>query len=372
MKTKIGILNFQHSNHNYGAVLQAAALEHFLKGMNFEVEHVNVVPLEEKRTLKLKFRNFIGNILRQLNIKKQGSFPKVYDSLVFENFRLKWINRSEEIFNHPTELTLVKNKYMAVIVGSDQVWRPDYTRQFYKSYFLDFCGENTKRISYAASFGKDKWSNQDLITDVKIELNKFDFISVRENSGVDICKEFFDVKATHVLDPTLLVGRSFFEKIISNASLKTETKFSEIVFYKLSIEDEFLNQVNLISEKMNCAFENIYYFKENNKFKYNNVEDWLLKIKSSKLVITDSFHCVCFSILFEKEFLYYANESKGMTRLESLLEKLELSDRICCSPKDLYKMQTSSIDYAKVHKKLDLLRQHSESFLISSLSSKDE
>lgn len=364
---KIGILNFQYSDHNYGAVLQAAALQFAISREGYEVEHINLVPPVKKRTLKSKVRNIIGNTLRRIKLIKTGPLPKVYGSLVFEDFREQCIKRTEDKYETPHSLNAISDYYKAIIVGSDQVWRPDYTREFALSYFLNFCGKKTKRISYAASFGVDTWHNNEIKSQVMNELRKFDYITVRENTGVNICSEDFKVKSHHVLDPTLLVGKEFFESIIADSKQNIQ-RYSEVVFYKLSIDNEFLNQVKIISNNMNAGLENIYYYNENGNFKYNEVDAWLLKIKNSKLVITDSFHCVCFSLLFEKDFLYYANESKGMSRLESLLGQLGLENRICRHPKELSKMQKVPIDYKLVNIKLSDLRDNSLKHLKNSLA----
>ncbi|EWH04889.1 hypothetical protein AT00_17150 [Pseudoalteromonas lipolytica SCSIO 04301] len=368
MTKKIGILNFQYSNHNYGAVLQASALQRKISELGYTCEHIDLRPAVKKRTIKVKLRNFIGDILRVLKLKKTAPLPEIQETGIFEIFRKNWIKRTDYVFTEAGELNLLADEYYAVVVGSDQVWRPGYTLEFCKAYFLSFCGNKTKRISYAASFGVDSWEPSIIDTEIENELKQFHSISVREDSGVTICKNIFSLDAVHVLDPTLLVGVDYFNEIIASEETNIDNcKYSEVVYYKLGIDYDFLNKVDSISKEN----ENIYYFDNGKGYEYNSVSKWLNKIKNSKLVITDSFHCICFSILFEKDFIYFANFNKGLTRLESLLGSLGLEDRICRTSEEMLK-DYAAIDYKVVNDKLEKLRRESNNFIREALMSNEK
>lgn len=200
------------------------------------------------------------------------------------------------------------------------------------------------------------------------EMKKFHAISVRESSGVQICDEIFDIYAEHVLDPTLAIGREFFDEIADEAK-KLSTTMDKIVYYKLDSDNKFLDFLNFLESNLNTKSENIYRKKIGKKYYYNEVNEWLAKIRSSKLVVTDSFHCICFAILFEKEFLYVPNNNRGVTRLESLLSSLGLSNRIAKNDlKDFYiEYCKNKIDYNKVNDILKNKREASISFLYNSL-----
>lgn len=368
---KVGVLNFHYSTHNYGAVLQASALDHCIKELGYTTEHIDFVPqpLVVKLTVKQKTRRILGEIKRMFLMQKVQN-RNVMNSVVFEEFRQEWISRSKLRYNSLVELNNIGKEYSSVVVGSDQVWRTRMTKENALAYFLSFVPETTKRISYAASFGVDFWEeaeNIELTSRVNEELNKFNSISVRENSAVSLCKDTFGINAVHVLDPTLLVGRSFFDNIIGN--LKEKTNYSEIVFYKLDITKKFLNDIKKIGKYKSYKFENIFYSNVNRKKYYNPVNEWLDKLKKSKLVVTDSFHCVCFSLLFEKNFIYYPNAARGMSRLESLLDELDLIGQICYNKAGLvsYSKSISDVDYSIVNKKINKLRVSSLSFLREAL-----
>lgn len=371
---KLGLINFQHSNDNYGAVIQAAALTYILKKHGFDgSEHIDFIPKSTpppplpflKRIIRLFSKNPFKLIKAKLTIKNDI----IGNAQTFETFRKNHINRTKKVYSNLHELSEIKNAYSAVIVGSDQVWRLVYTDEFASTYFLSFVSKDTKRISYAASFGLDYWEESktsELTLNIKKELQKFDAISVREKSGVNICHDVFDVEATHVLDPTLLVDYSFYENILSNLSSQDNEK---IVYYKLDLNEEFLEFVSSIASKLKCDAQNIYYHEEMNKKNFTDVPEWLSKIKNSQLVVTDSFHCVCFSIIFKKQFICIANKRRGIERLQSLLGELGLTDRICFdySAETIHSFTTKTIDYTEIDCKINRLRTLSSEFLLNSL-----
>ncbi|WP_338883815.1 polysaccharide pyruvyl transferase family protein [Xenorhabdus sp. TH1] len=375
MKKKVGVLNFQYSDHNYGAVLQAVALEGILHKVCEDVEHINFIPDAKKnRTFReriivtlefLRLKKILLKILKKKIIIKK----KVQGSEVFELFREKHLTRSKT-YNSIYDLKNVASTYDVVIVGSDQVWRPRMYSDLsqVQVYFLSFVSEQTKKISYAASFGVDQWEykKKDNVTHLVYEyLHKFDSVSVREDTGVAICKNLFKVDATHVLDPTLLIGRSFFDNIIGDLQTRDTGLIS---YYKLDLNETFLSGVEHVSQMMKCKPCNIYYKSMSGKnYEYYPVVDWLKKIRDSSLIITDSFHCVCFSILFSKNFYCCLNEERGASRLESLLSDLELKDRLI-SEEDLGKLKSfEDIDYSRVEGILSKKRESSMDFLIKAL-----
>lgn len=364
----VGLLNFQFSDHNYGAVLQAAALENVVTQLGYNVEHINYIPYHNGLKNRLK-KSFFGHLVKVI-LGKSSFFNYVTNQNVFEKFRQQWITRTSTSYHTSSDLDSISSNYSAIIVGSDQVWRQSMhsTPTDSYAYYLQFASDTTLRISYAASFGVDYWEkskNQQKETAIKNSISKFNSISVRESSGVGICAEQFNKKAVHVLDPTLLVNSEFFEKIINNVNEKTQ---SDIVYYKLDITSHFIEQLHSFSTSEKMSLENIYYTKEQFFNKYIPVSLWLYKIKNSKLVVTDSFHCVCFSIIFNKDFLCIKNKKRGESRLISLLALLGLSDRLIDEyelASKLNKMQ--DIDYNQVNKNLETHKIESYSFLKNAL-----
>ncbi len=366
---KIGIVNYHYSNHNYGAVLQAAALHNYVNSvLGLESEHIDYIPPGAIPKKGTKIKSLIKGYLMELGLKeKKITHSSFINPEVFEQFRNQWLPRSSNVFHSFDELKEAKLDYSHVVVGSDQVWRPSYTGSSSLVYFLAFLKEDVKKISYAASFGNDTWElpvdkTQKIIDEVKT----FKAVSVRESSGVEICKNSFGIEAEHVLDPTLLVGREFFDNIIGE---QAASENNGIVYYKLDIDKKFEDFINDASDEFKLPVTNIYYESKGRSHYYREVDKWLKEIRDSRLVVTDSFHCVCFAILFEKPFVYYPNDNRGLARLESLLKSLNLEHHIYRDGDNLIELTNTvlAIDYVSVKAKLLSLRESSAVFLANAL-----
>lgn len=363
---KLGILNFQYSNYNYGAVLQAAALEYVINnvsGERYNIEHVDFNP---KSGYKYELKTIIKKALIKFGlIENRLGVEMIPHHGNFENFRVNWLKRSKRVNNLDDFSKLLKT-YDTLVVGSDQVWRPEYTSKHMLAYFFDGAPKSSKKIAYAASFGQDHFSLSKANSDfekVNDLINNFNHVSVREAHGVDICKSSFNVHAEHVLDPTLVAGAEYFQKIANQCKGHT----SDLVYYKLDMTTVFKNSVNEICNNKSYSQSNIYYDEGG----FHEVSYWLKSIKDAKLVITDSFHCVCLSILFNKNFLCINNESRGSSRLESLLDLVDIKDRFI-TESDLEKfsqgkLNLDDINYDEVNKSLNDLRLESVSFIKRSL-----
>ena len=146
---KLGILNFQHSNHNYGAVLQAAALHEFITGKTeHQVEHVDYIPVNAQRSVFSKIKKTLKRLMVKLGYKKDKIHHDYFlNPYVFENFRSVWLPRTNRQYCTIGDLEKANFPYSHIIVGSDQVWRPSYTSNSAAVYFLEFAKPTVKRIS---------------------------------------------------------------------------------------------------------------------------------------------------------------------------------------------------------------------------------
>lgn len=313
---KIGILNFQYSTHNYGAVLQAAALEYICRQLGHEAQHLDYMA---KPKVSLKGR--VGQVLRKLGLRKTPKANQVANEEAFERFRQSFINRTSRIISQE-QLSAVVKEFDAAIVGSDQVWRPSFAKDTI-AFFLGFVPKGVDRIAYAASFGTATWEHavDEVLTEaVRQELRKFKAISCREESGVKICREVFGVRAEHVLDPLLLVDDSFFEKVFRGSATRAGAK---LVYYKLDSSPEFQHDLRAVEEELGSDAVNIY-LKDSEIREYREVSDWVALIHNSEVVVTDSFHCICLALRFGKEVIFCPNEKRGQTRLDSLFNMLNV------------------------------------------------
>lgn len=317
---KIGILTFHWAN-NYGAVIQAYALLSKLKELGHDAYIID-------RQVRYK------GVLRRMYHKY--SYNHKYAWMSFDKERLKILTPMSAPYKSHDELVkrFSNEHFDAVIVGSDQVWR---WNMMGNNYFLDFLdGTDTRRYAYAASFGLSKWEGSEADREeISALLKQFNAISVRENSGIKICRDTFGVDAQLVLDPTLLHERSFYETtLLKDKPLKGNGK---VVSYILG--DNNKGQVLEIAKwaknkrlKHNELFWTSLDFplligKSEFHFSHVTLTTWLNEIRNAEYVITNSFHATVFCILFAKKFIVLDNPSGGTDRIRTLLKVVDLNDR---------------------------------------------
>ena len=361
MKETVGILTFHNSNNNYGAVLQTYATYTVLLKMGYNPLIINLNFNETKKKISL--------------LPTKQEMKDILIPSQFEKFRKKNLPQiTREVFCFDGLVSVSKNiKYF--IVGSDQVWRPKFTKDAATSFFLDFVPSNANRIAYAPSFGIDKWeAPNELTSRIKTYIKKFNAISVRENSGVEICKNIFDVSAEHVLDPTMLLSQDdYFRLEIDEKQKNVSTKYIASYFvndklWKKELTDELANTVKFKNIDVFGKYRS-YIFKK--YFIFKSIPQWLKCIKNSELVITDSYHCTIFSIIFRKKFIVLPNAWGGLSRIEDLLGKFNLMNRLLqgTSVEDLVNLLNSDIDFDSVSKKINIERDKSLNFLKRALES---
>lgn len=375
---KICILT-QPLKYNYGGILQAYALQRVLKDLGHEPQTANVhrhkVQSSRGKLLLSRIKRILIRLLyRKFKILLKWGGTNPFDILHINthNFIRKYIKITEIIDTEEKFQLLNKYNYEAYIVGSDQVWRPRYT-DFLTKYFLEFITDDSvKKIAYAASFGVDEWEFTEEQTEICSSLaKKFDAISLREDSGVMLCKKYLGVEAEHLIDPTLLLQK---EDYIKDLDLKETVEPKYLATYILDESDLKNNLIKNVSIQFNIPVKylmplnfNVVGEKYLEECIFPPVEEWIEGIKNSDFVITDSYHGTIFSILFEKEFYCIANKKRGITRLQSLLNKFHLTDRLILNDSNVDVNSLKSIDYKKVNDKIEIEREKAIKFLTNSL-----
>ena len=349
---KIGLLTY-HISTNNGAMLQTYATCRALSQLGHDVKIIDIRQPEIIHT-NLIVRLIVGIIYakREYNTK---IFRKKFYAPLTQHY-----SSIEDLRNNPPEVD-------CLVVGSDQTWNPNIAGTVLPAYFLDFGGDHIRRISYASSFGLNQWPMDNSLTEmVKASLDRFKYLSSREDTGVKILKETFNLKANKVLDPTMLFEEYY--DLVGNITKEN----NEIVCYKLHRDKDFFDNIGRVK-----ALSGLPIRLLNNSFpvkglKYTyppSVAKWVRLIAESKYVITDSFHGCVFSLLYKKSFAVILSHNGKDSRMLDLLKELGLENRAYDSTEmlshDSSWMQT--IDYSKVDKIIDKLRSESWDYLIQAL-----
>ena len=376
---RIGILTLP-LHTNYGGILQAYALQIVLERMGHEVI-VFDCPLRKfelpiwKKPLCYSKRIIKRYILQdkctlinkeKIDFEKERYFRKNTQPFINAHIHRYVVRKLEDI---------KKDDIDAIVVGSDQIWRILYFKSMWftkraANAFLAFtAGWNIKRIAYAASFGNN---NPEIpegeIEDCRKAVSLFNAVSVREESGVKICKELFGIDAQWVLDPTMLLSSDDYIKLIGGnmgQSRTTGTLMSYVLDENSDVSDlraTIAKEKNLRINITNIAVNGI---EQNDLVAQPPVENWLQSFLDADFVINDSFHACVFSILFHKQFIVYGNKERGMERFTSLLSMFGLEDRLVTSSSEYQTLP--DIDYTNVDTILNEKRQEAIAFLNSNL-----
>lgn len=377
MTKKIAILT-QPLHVNFGGTLQAFALQRTLIGMGYEVETLNY-NLKKSSDLKKILSSLKHKILSNKSIfpffEKELQIVRVEHNKFIKN-NLKY---SKSLYSHQDLKNYIESQgFDAVIIGSDQVWRVAYSPRI-ESFFLDFLSHNNqiKKITYSASFGIDQWQfDENKTIEIKRLLRKFQSVSVREKSAVELCQQYLDVEVKHTLDPTLLLEAKEYLELL-NTKQKNINNIGKIFVYVLDKNKSKEKMIENISRELDKEIfynqpeknnKNSYFIKDLEPYIYPPIESWIESFFDADFIITDSFHGTVFSILFNKEFIVINNEDRGNARFESLLELFDLKDRlVSCDDEGYLKLIRKKTDFEQVNKKLNKLRLDSSKWLEDSL-----
>ncbi|UKK47606.1 polysaccharide pyruvyl transferase family protein [Prevotella sp. E9-3] len=400
---KIGIITYWQSNDNYGQLLQCWALQRCLINMGhtpflIRFRRAEFPIVKKRRSYKKKLSGFIKRLVKILLVvpeiserrrRKANDIQRDSDRRIiefknpmrcFERFRSEKIVSSSCEYYTLDDLRKNPPDADAYITGSDQVWNYDLTEDELAAFFLQFGDKKVKRISYAPSIGHNFYPDR-LMGKLRWFLSLFDAISVREPSGIEICKNVgFD--ANLVLDPTLLLSKSSYEELINDI---TEKEYDKSFFFIYSLNYSSTSNLPWCGLKSFAKEKNIdivvtpgsgYFpcreiFNDVN-YEYATIGRWLSLIIQAKLVITASFHGIVFCILHHKRFIY--TPLKGAygasnERPLNLIKLVGLENLIWKGEQNVEEYILMEIDWDDVDERLCKLRNKSLQFIINSLKS---
>lgn len=365
-------------------MLQAYAMVTILRSMGHEASNLVYMPPRPPSFLKQPIRN----IRVRLNLKKRlrclllflrpekGPTTATGHSAQRngQRFQRQYVPCTWIGGNPATQL--VESGIEAIVVGSDQVWRGHYVRHFRSLpfFFLDFATEAVRRrsIAYAASFGTDTWEGNEQETEVcrKLLLD-FKAVSVRESSGVGVCRTVFERAALHVADPTLLLQSSDYQALIDDEKGKSP----DTPFISTYLLDSHSEASSAIARILNLPIQPL---KDNPQAPHRRdrfplrVGQWLRFIRDCECLITDSFHGCVFAIIFNKPFVCLGNESRGSARFDSLLGTFDLKERLVTNPstEQLQQLIRTPINWEKVNHIRNAEKERAIAFLKDNLESR--
>lgn len=332
-QNNIGIMNFWYVP-NRGAILTNYALNQFLQDQGYNAKTINYIPYSE------------------VNYHKDS---------ISEDFEKKYLSTTCYCQDY-IDLKKLNKNIGTFLVGSDQVFRDWCVRHHRDRYFLNFAHPSSKTIAVAASFGIPYYdgSNENKYI-MKKYLQRFDAISVREDSGVDILRDDFGIDSIQIMDPVFYIDRNYYDEIAATSS-KKEDNF--LAYYILTMTPQKKKAIEYVSKKLNLTPINIKGDLP--------VEDWLYYIRNCKFYMGDSFHGTCFSIIFRKPFISISPRKDDFdTRYKSILKLLNLEDRqISYYADEVYTNDDllNDIDYSPERlKSLDSEIQRSANWLLNSI-----
>lgn len=248
------------------------------------------------------------------------------------------------------------------LVGSDQMFN-SYLYPFIDNFIkLDWVNDENKKVCYATSLGADKFeSNPQETENFKKCIRRFNYVSVREESAVQIMKNKFQIIADCVMDPVFLCDKKHYLKLIEPfIDLFEKNKCfcyvldpdeSKEKFLK-SFKSKFKNDLFVVSDLANTPEIVGKKWKLKTEF-LSYIEEWLTNVYNSSFVIADSFHGLCFAIIFNKPFIVFHNQRRGDERVINLLKMIGYEDHLIDTYKNNYnieKILNSKIDFVKINK----------------------
>lgn len=347
----IGLITIIDDN-NYGNRLQNYAVQIVLNKFNLKCETVKNTPLFNTKN------KFILRKIKYLNKKPYNTYS--------ENINRK---KNFELFNQNINLssknyTIFSNyNYNLLLVGSDQVWNPNFGRLREVDLLNVKCNKNTRKIAFSASFGVNELpANVDKHKLLKC-FNDFDNISVREDAGKEILKDLgYKGEVSVLVDPTMLLTASEWDKVSKKPEMLKTDKY--ILNYFLGdLSKERMNEIRRVAKENNCEVINI--LDKDSVFYECGPSEFLYLEKHAFLICTDSFHSSVFAILYNRPFIVFDREQENVTnmnsRLDTLISKLRLENRKYNGTYITY--ENMNHDYTESYKLLEIEREKSKEFL---------
>ncbi len=366
MKSKVTIITLQNVR-NYGSALQALATQQFFKELGWNVDFINYMRANiSSPSIRAK------NWCKGMNPLKRSIYSTllyptfIRQNTVFNRFLSKNLNVQNTVVTTKKDFAKLPITSDVYCTGSDQTWNSEWNGGVLPELFLDFVPDDVKKISYAASMGKGKleeWEKDE----TRRLLQRYSYISVRENTAVEIINGLGIKGTVQVLDPTLQMDKEFWMRYTRKPK---ETGY--VLIYQLNTNpkfdayaSEFAKRKGLKLLRFCTRFDQIA--KCGKSLLIPEVVDFISYIAYADCVITDSFHATAFSINLNTNFISIYPHDFG-SRLASILELTELKDRHLNSYDDFSFVDNMDIDFHHANDILSKERKKAVDFMKKALT----
>jgi len=362
---------------NYGGILQAYALQRVIRELGHDVLTDTSTPASLRRRLRFRYWALRRAVRTMLPLRFDWSWRAGHEAARyqrrFEAIRLRRARFVERAWSDRARARLAR-RFDTFLVGSDQVWRAYYT--VVPRYLFDVLpgGDGgPRRVSYAASFGVDELSEY---SDAEREesatlLRRFDAVSVRERSGVRICRDEFGVQAERHVDPTMLLGAADYRALAADAAAAVGD--SALLVFRLDESDELAAVESAIARRLGVSTNTLLpgpppstyaeYAEDPAAYDRPSVERWLAAFDAAAFIVTDSFHGCVFAILFNRPFVVLANQRRGAARFDTLLEVFDLRHHLVETADAPIDDRVFDPDWESVNRILDRERSNALAYL---------
>ncbi len=277
----------------------------------------------------------------------------------------------KEFCKDSSELSQQGRLCKKIIVGSDQLFNYEIYKRIDGFTKLSWVDDDTDKVSYATSFGINEILGDEYErADFKRCIRRFRHISVRERGAVELIKRNFNISSTCVLDPVFMCNTEHYMRLISSVPEQPNT--TGLFCYILDPEREKENIIKRVSNDLKLpvtvlsdmwrSADNIASLWQMESLTGLSNEQWLAKLYNSEYVITDSFHCLCFALIFNKPFIAVYNRLRGSERQLSLLETVGLEYRLITEGADeglINELVRTSVNWESVNSILEREREYS-------------
>lgn len=367
---RLALLTF-HNAANYGASLQAYALQKFLADKGYDCEYINYV--NDSRGHEYSMTWHIYDSLRHGKLTSAaaylaGSPFMTLRKMRFDSFYRKNLRQTEKVYRNSKEAEELNDMYDYFVIGSDQVWNPVCSGND-AAFLLDFVKDGRKRISYSPSFGMTEVddAHKDVYRD---NLKKFAHIGVRETVGQKIVQELTGREAMLCLDPVLLLSKEQWEEVMP----KKEQKESFIFSYTnrdSQTRDFFKTGYKLDGRKhyvLSRYTKPGDFLDSQVRVKYcMSPQEFLWVVNNADIVVSASFHCIAMSIILNRQFVAIITGDEGKDeRLLNMLRTLGLQDRVLKEGMTVENVN-APIDYKVVNERIEQMKKQSIDYILRAI-----